>query len=51
MNLTFSVQALAAHYIANNYAKLEPGLRQFPEELNHDIARTKLDTLGITLTS
>ena len=29
--------------------QLPPGVQPFPEELDREIARTKLDTLGITL--
>jgi adenosylhomocysteinase len=47
MDLSFSVQALAAHLLAQG--GLEPGLRSFPETLDTEIARTKLATLGIEL--
>jgi adenosylhomocysteinase len=47
MDLSFSVQALAAHLLAGG--GLEPGLHAFPEELDAEIARTKLATLGIEL--
>jgi adenosylhomocysteinase len=47
MDLSFSVQALAAHLLAQG--GLEPGLHRFPAELDAEIARTKLATLGIEL--
>ena len=47
MDLSFSVQALAAHLLARG--GLEPGLHSFPEALDAEIARTKLATLGIEL--
>jgi adenosylhomocysteinase len=47
MDLSFSVQALAAHQLARG--GLEPGLHAFPAELDAEIARTKLATLGIEL--
>ena len=47
MDLSFSVQALAAHLLARG--GLEPGLHRFPDELDREIARTKLATLGIEL--
>ena len=47
MDLSFSVQALAAHLLARG--GLEPGLHRFPQELDAEIARTKLATLGIEL--
>jgi S-adenosylhomocysteine hydrolase len=47
MDLSFSVQALSAHLLAQG--GLEPGLHRFPAELDAEIARTKLATLGIVL--
>jgi adenosylhomocysteinase len=47
MDLSFSVQALAAHLLAS--VELPPGVQPFPEELDREIARTKLASLGITL--
>ncbi|MGH3071236.1 MAG: adenosylhomocysteinase [Gaiellaceae bacterium] len=47
MDLSFSVQALAAHVLARG--GLEPGLHGFPADLDREIARTKLATLGIEL--
>jgi adenosylhomocysteinase len=47
MDLSFSVQALSAHLIASQ--DLQPGLQKLPEELDREIARTKLATLGIEL--
>jgi len=47
MDLSFSVQALAAHVLASG--RLGPGLHPFPDELDREIARTKLATLGLSL--
>src|SRR5918999_862615 len=47
MDLSFSVQALAVHLLARG--GLAPGLHSFPAELDAEIARTKLATLGIEL--
>ena len=47
MDLSFSVQALAAHLLAST--QLPPGVQPFPEELDREIARTKLDSLGVKL--
>jgi adenosylhomocysteinase len=47
MDLSFSVQALAAHLLASK--QLPPGVQPFPAELDREIARTKLESLGITL--
>jgi adenosylhomocysteinase len=47
MDLSFSVQALATHLLARG--GLEPGVQRLPAELDREIARTKLATLGIEL--
>jgi len=47
MDLSFSVQALAVHHLASH--EIPPGLHRLPEELDREIARTKLATLGIQL--
>jgi adenosylhomocysteinase len=47
MDLSFSVQALSAHLLAGG--GLAPGLHRFPDELDREIARTKLATLGLSL--
>jgi adenosylhomocysteinase len=47
MDLSFSVQALAAHLLARG--GLAPGVHRLPAELDREIARTKLATLGIEL--
>ncbi len=47
MDLTFAVQALAAHYLAKNAASMSPGLQTIPEEIDELVARTKLSTLGV----
>ena len=47
MDLSFSVQALSVHHLASG--RVPVGLHAFPDELDRDIARTKLATLGVTL--
>ncbi|MGH9168276.1 MAG: adenosylhomocysteinase [Acidimicrobiia bacterium] len=47
MDLSFSVQALALHHLATT--ELAPGVHRFPAELDREIARTKLATMGIQL--
>jgi adenosylhomocysteinase len=47
MDLSFSVQALSVHHLASG--GVPPGLNRFPAELDDEIARTKLATLGIEL--
>jgi adenosylhomocysteinase len=47
MDLSFAVQALAAHRLAAG--GLPPGVAAFPASLDEEIARTKLQTLGVEL--
>jgi adenosylhomocysteinase len=47
MDLTFAVQALAAHYLAKNAAGMRPGLHPVPPEIDEYVARAKLASLGI----
>jgi len=47
MDLTFAVQALAAHHLAHNAAQMAPGLHTIPDEIDEYIARIKLSTLGV----
>jgi adenosylhomocysteinase len=47
MDLTFAVQALAAHLLANHAAEMTPGLHTIPDEIDEYVARTKLATLGV----
>ena len=54
MDMSFANQALACEYLVNNKGKLEPGLYSIPEDVDKDIARLKLEAMGIkidTLTS
>ena len=47
MDLTFAIQALAAHHLANHASEMTPGLHTIPEEIDNYVARTKLATLGV----
>jgi adenosylhomocysteinase len=47
MDLTFAVQALAAHHLAKNATSIPPGLHTIPDEIDDLIARTKLASLGV----
>jgi len=54
MDMSFANQALACEYLATNKGKLAPGLHSIPAELDKEIARLKLQAMGIqidTLTS
>ncbi len=49
MDMSFANQALAAEYMAANAADLEAGVYPVPAEIDADIARLKLASMGVTL--
>jgi adenosylhomocysteinase len=51
MDLTFAVQALSARYLLEHGRELEPRVHRFPAELDEQVARWKLDALGVRIDS
>ncbi|HEY9837266.1 MAG TPA: adenosylhomocysteinase [Vampirovibrionales bacterium] len=54
MDMSFANQAMACEYLVKNKGKLQPGLHSIPTEVDQEIARLKLEAMGInmdTLTS
>ncbi|MGA7936509.1 MAG: adenosylhomocysteinase [Kovacikia sp.] len=54
MDMSFANQALACEYLVKNKGKLQPGLHSIPREVDQEIARLKLQAMGVeidTLTS
>src|ERR687898_302664 len=49
MDMSFANQALAAEYAVQNAAELERKVYPVPEEIDREIARLKLETMGITI--
>ncbi|MBI4552689.1 MAG: adenosylhomocysteinase [Candidatus Latescibacteria bacterium] len=49
MDLSFANQALAAEYLVRHRGTLAPRIHTLPPEIDHGIARLKLDTMGIRL--
>ncbi|MGD1808187.1 adenosylhomocysteinase [Dapis sp. BLCC M126] len=47
MDMSFANQALACEYLVTNKGKLEPGLHSIPVEVDKEIARLKLQAMGI----
>jgi adenosylhomocysteinase len=47
MDLTFAVQALAAHHLANHAGEMSPGIQPIPNEIDDLVARAKLASLGV----
>ncbi|MCU0537514.1 MAG: adenosylhomocysteinase [Hydrococcus sp. Prado102] len=51
MDMSFANQALACEYLVKNKGKLNPGIYTIPAELDKEIARLKLQAMGITIDS
>ena len=49
MDMSFANQALAAEHIAKNPSELERKVYVVPEEIDKEIARLKLETMGIAI--
>ena len=49
MDMSFANQALAAEYMIRNHATLEKRVYAVPEEIDREIARLKLASLGMTI--
>jgi len=47
IDMTFAVQALGMRHVALHYDQLGPGVHDFPKELDEEIARLKLKSLGM----
>jgi len=49
MDMSFANQALCAEHIAREHARMEPGVYDVPLEIDREVARLKLDAMGITI--
>jgi adenosylhomocysteinase len=49
MDMSFANQALSAVYIAQNAERLTPGVYDVPEDIDKEVARLKLDSLGVKI--
>ncbi|HET6352123.1 MAG TPA: adenosylhomocysteinase [Coriobacteriia bacterium] len=49
MDMSFANQALCAEFMVNQAAELEPGVYTVPEEIDAEIARLKLETMGVEI--
>src|SRR5258708_2436124 len=49
MDMSFANQALAAEYMVNNHATLEKKVYSVPEHLDRQVARMKLEAMGVTI--
>jgi len=49
MDMSFANQAKGSEYLANNKGKLEPGIHAIPQEVDREIARLKLNAMGVKI--
>ncbi|MDR3310387.1 MAG: adenosylhomocysteinase [Oscillospiraceae bacterium] len=49
MDMSFSIQALSAMYLAENRASLKPGVIAVPREIDEKVARLKLQADGLSI--
>jgi adenosylhomocysteinase len=49
MDMSFANQALAAEYGAKHHAELKPDLYTMPADIDREVARLKLEALGIEI--
>jgi len=47
--MSFANQALSAKYLVEQHASLEKRVYAVPDELDREIARLKLDSMGVTI--
>lgn len=51
MDMSFANQALGCEYLVKNKGQLEPGIHSIPTEVDQEIARLKLQAMGIQIDS
>jgi adenosylhomocysteinase len=49
MDMSFANQALAAEYVVNNAKKLSKDVHRIPVDLDQEIARLKLQSMGVSI--
>jgi adenosylhomocysteinase len=49
MDVIFACQALAAETLVRDQGELQPGVQPLPVAIDHEVARLKLDSMGIEL--
>jgi adenosylhomocysteinase len=49
MDMSFANQALCAEYMAKNAGKLEPRVYDVPDDIDSEVARLKLRSMGVTI--
>jgi len=49
MDMSFANQALAAEYMVKNHDSLQNNVYKVPEDVDNEIARLKLEAMGIRI--
>ena len=49
MDMSFANQALSAEYMARNHGQMQKKVYPVPEEIDREIARLKLESLGVKI--
>ena len=49
MDMSFANQALCVEYLVSQHDKLAPGVYDVPDEIDDDVARLKLDAMGVEI--
>jgi adenosylhomocysteinase len=49
MDMSFANQALSAEFVARNHADLEPKVYGVPKEIDDEVARLKLESMGVEI--
>jgi adenosylhomocysteinase len=51
MDLTFAIQALCAHHLANYHGSMQKQVHLLPKEIDDEVARIKMDAVGMGVDS
>ena len=49
MDMSFANQALSAEYMVQNHSKLEKKVYSVPDDLDRQVARMKIDSMGVKI--
>jgi adenosylhomocysteinase len=49
MDMSFANQSLSCEWLAKNHASLEKRVYPVPEDIDKEVARLKLDTMGVRI--
>ena len=49
MDMTFSLQALSLAYLVKHQGELKPGVHAVPQEIDHQVAMLRLNSLGLQI--